>query len=310
MNSFINKFFILLFVLVAAYCTYSSITKIEDGYLGLLEDKRSGNAVGKFYKKYNFTWQESLRWWFAVRKVDVKTSTTVNIEMPIPPLERLDGDAYTIKGKIKLDYNINREKFRKLNGLSNNKAGLQKSVKTNVMGIVRGIINPYLVPIYKRNELFAQKETILKNIELQLGDYFKRSGLDLTSFKVIDTILLPDQQVYKDGLTHLTQVRNIERKNELNLETLRSRLARKRLKDEELYNKLTSLSKIIKKNPDILKYMYIEKMADNVKVIVSSSGSAALPINFDAHTDAVPAKKQGTPASGNGEIDNLSSQVR
>ena len=65
----------------------------------------------------------------------------------------------------------------------------------------------------------------------------------------------------------------------------------------ELYlEKLTKVSSIIKDNPQILKYIYIDKMGDNIKVIISSD-KTGIPGFLGESNDINPGVK--------GDVDNL-----
>ena len=87
------------------------------------------------------------------------------------------------------------------------------------------------------------------------------------------TAVLPNQQVYNEGIAHAADLRKMDKTIEKELIDVRSAMERDRIKNEQFYGKLKEISKIISANPDILKYIYIDKMAGNVNVILSSDNS-------------------------------------
>jgi len=78
-------------------------------------------------------------------------------------------------------------------------------------------------------------------------------------------------------------------------------LSKKLIKDKhenELYfEKLLRVSSILKDNPEILKFIYIDKMGDDIKVIISSD-KTGLPAMFNESSD-------GTKPGVKGDVDNL-----
>jgi len=71
-------------------------------------------------------------------------------------------------------------------------------------------------------------------------------------------------------------------------------LSREKLENESRQNYYSSIAKLIKSDPDLLKFIYIDKIAGNVKVVISSDKDL-VPDIFTGKTETVKSK----------EIDNL-----
>ena len=63
------------------------------------------------------------------------------------------------------------------------------------------------------------------------------------------------------------------------------------------FEKLLRISSILKNNPEILKFIYIDKMGDDIKVIISSD-KTGLPAMFNDSAE-------GTKPAAKGDVDNL-----
>jgi hypothetical protein len=78
---------------------------------------------------------------------------------------------------------------------------------------------------------------------------------------------------------------------------LSKKLIKERYENELYYEKLLKVSSMIKDNPEILKFIYIDKLGDDIKVIISSD-KIGLPAMF---SDTINNAKPGVK----GDVDNL-----
>ena len=78
---------------------------------------------------------------------------------------------------------------------------------------------------------------------------------------------------------------------------LRNSLEKDKIASEAYYEKLSRIGNMIKDNPEILKYIYIDKLAGNIKVIISSEKNA-MPVIFGQDQDVKDSDLKK-------EIDNL-----
>jgi len=298
MRKFIKRLLIFILVAVLVYIAWFSFVIIEKGTIGTLRDTRSNKIVRLLFQRYNFVWQGSLPWIFSVQKIPSSRNAIIEVKVPIPPLESLTDNQYHGKISVNLLYRIMPDKFFDISKLEDDGKALDSVVSRYVDGYVQREIYDYLVPLYRLNEIRKNNDIILKNAHDKLKEKFESIGLSIIKFDFIGSLTFPDMKTYYSGLTHINELRKIAKINEKELKLLRNKLKRDKILNEQQYNKLLEISKIIKENPDMLKYLYIEKMADNVRVIISSD-SSGYPLDLGKKEE----KKQETTTTG--EIDNL-----
>ena len=86
----------------------------------------------------------------------------------------------------------------------------------------------------------------------------------------------------------------LNRKQEI---LLTKKLIKERYENELYFEKLLKVSSLLKDNPEILKFIYIDKMGDDIKVIISSD-KTGMPSMFSEDSN-------GTKPDVKGDVDNL-----
>jgi hypothetical protein len=106
----------------------------------------------------------------------------------------------------------------------------------------------------------------------------------------------PDNKLVAEAIQKTKEIRDIN----FNIKKQEILLKREALKErgdfEFYYEKLLKISSLIKDNPNILKYIYIDKLGGNIKVIISSD-KTGLPSMFGDLSESNSSVK--------GDIDNL-----
>jgi len=131
--------------------------------------------------------------------------------------------------------------------------------------------------------------------------------------KIDDLILEPKyRNVVADeyGISLRNDLMELRKKHLIERENLNNALNLKSVETGKYYEHLQKISDIIATNPDILKYIYIEKLAPNVKIIapINSNGYAFGLDNIDeSEKDVKKLEKSDKPESKDkdGEVDNL-----
>jgi hypothetical protein len=109
----------------------------------------------------------------------------------------------------------------------------------------------------------------------------------------------PDRDTFFAAVKHRNEIFQLERDNEIEMKQFNKELEKKQMVDARYKRKLEGISALIKNNPLILKYIYIDKMADNIKMI--------LPINASGYPLDLNdvGKKYSEQSDSSKEIDNL-----
>jgi hypothetical protein len=299
MNKFMLKTTLAVLIIGIAYLLFFSLVKIEGGMLCVVEDLRTKKAVAlarPVVKNYAFVWQGALPWWFLVSEVTDRRSPRINAGIVIPGLEGLKEQYYRISVPIRISYRIEVARFTDPALLGGDGRGVDDMVGRLFERELQHELNRSLAPVYQRENIAAQADTAVAAVAAVLEKELAGEGIALSGARITGTVYLPSQQVYNEGIAHAIDLRNMDKMIEKNLIDVRSSMERDRIKNEQFYDRLKEVSKIISANPDILKYIYIDKMAGNVKVILSSDNSG-LPGMLEAD------KKSGKKKSR--EIDNL-----
>jgi hypothetical protein len=299
MKNFILKTAVAVIIAGIAYLLFFSLVKIDAGTICVVEDLRAKKAVAiarPIAGDFAFVWQGALPWWFLVSEVPTSRAARFDARITVPGLEVLRERYYHIWIPLRVSYRIDPARFTGAHLLGCQGNGADGQMEKLVGRELQRELNQYLVPVYRRDMLPVQVETALaaavRALEKELGD----EGMVITGARITGALSLPDMPVYNEGISHAADLRNIDKKIEKDLIDVRSVMETDRIKNEQFYGKLKEISKIISANPDILKYIYIDKMAGNVKVILSSDNSG-LPGMLE---------KEMKPAKGKAkEIDNL-----
>ncbi|MCU0846932.1 MAG: SPFH domain-containing protein [Spirochaetes bacterium] len=295
MKSFIKKIILFIFIAAAAYVCFFSIISLEPDRIGVVEDLRRQSVVKIFTKRYNFIWEASIPCWYDVYKVEKKRRLTVELKLPIPELDSLKNDQYTVRIPVSVIYSIDADKFFYQSYLAERGGELDDAVGKIARGGFSLTLNQYLGPVY-RPDAFNNFDRITADSIEKIRADLKAIGVSCDRLILTGSVRYPKMNEYFEGINHKNELRKLEEKNEKDLKMLRSRLKMDKLENEEMFSKLNVLSKIIKNNPDILKYIYIDKISPNVKVILSSDGRVA-PGMFD--------DEKYQPARKKTDVDNL-----
>jgi SPFH domain / Band 7 family len=299
MKRFFKGLFILIILVCIAYALASSIEKIDKGKMGIVEDLRTKKIiriVRPVAGGYAFVWQGLFPGRFTFHQLPEDRVALHDIKIAMPNLENLKDDYYTVGIPIRVQYRIDWQKFSDIAKLANDASDLDGMVRRYFEHALKKEIQPYLYPAYQREALANQMNAMLERIKKDLVSEFQPLGLVLVGAHIFGSIYLPDRMLYNEGLLHAADLRKVDRMIEKGLLEVKSGVARDKIKNEQYYLKLFEISKLIKNNPDILKYIYIDKLGPNVKVILSSD-TTGLP----AVLEEAKASKKGKPR----EIDNL-----
>jgi hypothetical protein len=297
MKSFIRKIIFLLFVAAAVYAAICAYMPVRKGMMGVVADKRSGSVVSVAAEERRFIWYGAFFWRYAVEIQPKQRSAVYQVHVVIPSLALLKGDFYNINIPVRIGYSIDPASMVNTSLLKDGAVALENSVKAETEAEFGTVLREYFDPVYRGRDALQNRDLILKEASASLSQRLKSQGIILDILQYSGSPFFPDNDVYNEGVKYLAELRRLSLDNEKKLIDTKNQLERDARLKERLYAEYREMSRIIRENPDILKYIYIDKFAANLKVIISSDKNA-VPLFLEENKDN--AKKSET-----GEIDNL-----
>lgn len=299
MKKFLLKTVIVVAVAGIAYVLFFSIEKVDKAAICAVEDLRSNRVVrlvSPAAGSYAFVWEGALPWWFLVREMPARRVAYFRAKVSIPELESLRQEYYHAWFPLRVAYRIDPSVFADAALLGDGGRGADDQVKRLFQDGLQRELQLQLSPNYQREALVARKDGIIDAVRQGIEKDCEAAGMKLESAAMTASPVIPDPAVYNEGKLHAAELRRMDRGVEMGIIESRTQAEKDRLLNEQFYGKLKEISKIISANPDILKYIYIDKLGGNVNVILSSDSTGVPPL-FER--DAKPGK--GKPR----EIDNL-----
>ncbi len=289
----------VVFIIGIAYTLFFSVEKMDAGRIGVVQDLRSKTVVRivrPVVGSYAFVWQGAFPWWFSISEIPGQRAAGIKVKIDLPELGFLKEDYYHLWVPLRVVYRINAGKFSDIARLDGDGSALDELVNSIFRDELQREMNPFLAPAYQREALAGQMEQIMARVMKNLDDDFKSYGIEVLSAKISGTMVLPDRGVYNEGVLHAADLRKMDRMKEMEIIGVRGAIEREKIKNEQFYANLQKISTIISANPDILKYIYIDKLGGNVNVILSSD-SIGVPRMLEKTDKPVKGKSK--------EIDNL-----
>jgi hypothetical protein len=207
----------------------------------------------------------------------------------VPPLELIKSDHYSIKIPVAVNYTLDSERLSlAVQKLYADSQYMPLQLQKRLFAIITEKLKKYLLPYYQYNLLQAnlQKELVLAIAHVK--ESCAKDGI-LINEVITGTIYIPDYAVYIEGRKFLNELLQQEKANTLRLNALQQKLKENEINNAQYLEYLEKMSKIISKNKDILKYIYIDKLADNVKVIVTSDKN--VPFDLANEIESESSKK-------------------
>lgn len=294
---FLFKLIILIIIAGALYAGAASYYPVHRGMIAVVSERTSGHAVHIFDSETKFVPYRPLFWLYTVAVRPKEKTVTCDLSFSIPSLKGLKGDFYSIQIPLAAVYSVDPSGLTDLSLLDSFPSALEKRVTADLKTTFGRSIQDYLSPVYRGENIILKKSEILDIVKSEVSADLKDGGLSLLKLEYAGPISFPDQKVYAEGLRNLDELRRITIANEEEILRTKNKLSLDSQKMHDLYERYRTMSGIIKENPDILKYIYIDKIGADLKVIISSDRSM-FPLFLND-------KKMDAQKSTSGEIDNL-----
>ncbi len=287
----------LAVIFIAGYLYITCVVRVGDGEFAVVNDRKTGEYF-MLQKGTGFVWQGAFPARIVISRIKCRNSETSEVRVPIRALEDLKSEMYTVRVPVNLIYDIDPAKLAidaRTLGSDRNAPGAM--LKKALEGYFQKEFSVFLYPFYNRAGLLQLQQVIVKRAMDGLTAYAARIGVRIVSFEVPGNITLPDERSYYEGVLFQRELQEIERNNKKGLIILKNNLEKEKYSHREYMDRLAEMARLIKSNPDILKYIYIDRLAGNVKVIISPDRSG-MPFGLE-----LGDKESANPKKG--EIDNL-----
>lgn len=278
------------------YGLYFSLYKAGDDEIIVLRDIKNDRVVQVYTSSYNFIWQGIIPWDYHVIKMPLKNSSLVRIDVKIPALSSLNDDTYLIKLSANISYRIDKANLPDIAVLSS-KTDIEKFIIEKFTLVSETVLRKFIEPVYDRNNLFKNEKAVTDTIASETVKKIAGLGVILDNAEFISPGYYPDNKLFSEGLVQNKEMRDLDFSNKKQEIILSKKLISEKQQNELYYEKLLKISSLLKDNPEILKFIYIDKMGDDIKVIISSD-KTGLPAMFN---DSSEGAKTGVK----GDVDNL-----
>ncbi len=282
----VQKIIIAVFVIAAfVYIFVRTVIFVGDGVLAFVTDS-NGHILGYLHKRVNVV-PQGIFTAIKANYIPLNGSCNVDIAIPVPPLESIKSDHYSIKIPVVINYTLNSEQLTlDLNKLYLDTSYLSQQYGIRLSGSIKDAISRYLYPYYQYNALQANiKKEVFMAID-HVKESFAHDGIIIKEV-TLGIIYIPDYTVYTEGRKFLLELLTQEKLSTIQLNALQQQLKEDELKHARYLEHLEKISGIIAKNKDILKYIYIDKLANNVRVIVTSDKNIPFDMGNDSQSESL-----------------------
>ncbi len=288
---------IVIAVLSAFYVYPNCVVQKGDDIIIIARDLKTNNLM-PLKNGGNFIWQGAIPGRVVFYSISIKNVNIFSLAMIPGSLKGLNDDLYSIKFSVNIVYNIDEKNAVNFYGTRPDSSGniFNDLIEKYLKGDLESELSPYLSPRYRRDDILREKDQILERIIIRLKNQCQPAGINISSYEMIGGISLPESEIFNEGLNYSRELRENEKNNKKELIILNGQLERGKFFNRAYFDKLSEISKLIRANPDLLKYIYIDKLGDKVKVIVAP-GKTGLSFGLDDGS-----RKSDSDSS---EIDNL-----
>jgi hypothetical protein len=293
-----KKILVVLILSLICYTAYNCVSEVDAAYFGVVEDRNTHAVIRILKPGYNFVRQGLMPWDISTGVYPIRYSETINIKIPIPSLEDLESELYSLKMSFSVGYEADVDSaMLSLSGMKKDKNIFRDVIEKNIRISLLKELSRYFIPVYKKSVLEKERDDFIKRVNDDVVKKSSAAGLKISRFETAGAFYIPDDSFYAEGLKYLDEIRKIERSNRKELMLLQSTVTREDIVTRKYVEKLKEISKLIKENPGLIRYIYIDKLAGNVKVLVSPD-RIGMPFDSSISGDIDRGSKKS-------EIDNL-----
>lgn len=281
----VQKIIIAVFIIAALiYIFVHAVVIVGNGVLAFVTNE-DGQMLGYLHKGINIVPQGIISK-VKVNYIPLNGSCDIDIVIPVPPLELIKSEHYSIKIPVSIDYTLDAERLTlAVQKLHADSQYMPLQLQKRLLDRITENLKKYLLPYYQYILLQANLQKELVMAIAHVKESCATDGIRINKV-ITGTIYIPDYAVYIEGRKFINELLQQEKTNTLRLNVLQQKLKEDEINNAQYLEYLEKISKIISKNKDILKYIYIDKLADNVKVIVTSDKNVPLDLADESELES------------------------
>ncbi|HPA73098.1 MAG TPA: hypothetical protein PKY31_12560 [Spirochaetota bacterium] len=286
---------ILLLILAVAAGAYTTLFKVDEGEFGVVSGMEEADVIAVLHPGYNFVPRALFPWKVSVAYRRTRSTEMADVSVPLPGLEELDNRHYCVGLKVNLSYELD---FEAVPGeLLAEKGQVRKMFERLLKGAFTREIKTYLYPYYDQRKLEREFEAVAEKAFESVKKQCASSGIKVLGQEVIGSVSIPGEEIFREGTALAADLRRIENENRKELLVLENNLQKDDYRNKKYLENLREIAKLVKNNPDLLKYLYIKGFSKNVKAIIASERTG-MPFGLDFEGAGASSAKKG-------DVDNL-----
>jgi len=300
-----KKFFktIIFLAVIAAlfYGAYLSFRIIPENSFVIVFDHKNKRVDSVVSSGKKFIYKGLLFKNFSLIPYSSDGGFSSQIRMCIPGLEVLDEVTYDILIPVEISYRLNPKKIRMPADFKSRnfvKDMIEESLTKNFARELSILLkNGYSVELLESGYLNAEEKVFAGS-----KDFLNRNGIVISQIRINGIVRYPTNELYQSAKAFASEFLKLKNQYKLDVERAMQNIKLRNIELEDYYKELDKMSVVIKNNPAILKYIYIDKMSTGLKFYPPIDYSG-YPLNLDeTGVQSVPPKGQ--------DIDNLKENIK
>ena len=285
----------VLLIIALAVGGYNAAFLVDDGEFGVVTGLEGGEVVAVLHPGFNFAPQALFPWKVAVDYQRVKSTEMLDVRVPLPGLDELDNRHYSVGLRMNVVYEIDYETVP--GELVAEKGMVRKAIERLMKGGFTREISTYLYPVYDNMKLEKEFNAVAERAFSSVKKQCAAMGIRMTGQDLVGTVSIPNVDIYREGANLAGEIRKIENDSRKELLVLENKLQKEDFNNKKYLENLKEIAKLVKNNPDLLKYLYIKGFSKNVRAIITSERSG-MPFGLEF-------EGKGESRGKSGDVDNL-----
>lgn len=289
------KVFVIALLALFAFGAYFTVFKVKDGEYGVLVERESGEIVSVFGSGYNFVPRNIAFWKHSVIYGRIRGTVIFDVRVPLPGLADVESRHYAVDMKVQGKYELDLENVR--DDILLSKESLVAFLKSMCRDSFEAEMLPFLSPVFDNKKLEINSESVINRGFDTVKKRIVAMGVKLLDTSLLGPLRIPSVEIYREGLALAADFRKIENDNKKEQMLLENKLKKDEIEQKKYLENLREIAKVVKNNPDLLKYLYITGFSKNVNAIITPDRTG-MPFGLDF-------SEKGSSPKGRGDVDNL-----
>lgn len=292
--AFVFRVLLLSLIVAAGVAAWLGVVKIPSGNVMVI--KKGGMPVDFYTEGRRFVWQAAVPWLYSQERISLSGTETLSVEVPLPELANLNDKRYRIKVSMTAVYRIDPH-TASVKVLADTEA--RERIITKMTGdVISAEFAPLLEGAYNEYLLQQQKEELVTDSVEKIVARAARQGILIENLTRTAPVAIPSQQDYYQGTLYQAELYRMYQEQEKRMILLEGDMKRQDMEKDAYYAELGRISKLLKDNPNLIKYIFIDRLSDRVKVILPPDTFGITDTHGGDTTESDSTPRQGP-------VDNL-----